>query len=410
MNDDQPEPLPLLELTGGLPRVTEDPADLDDLVADFAAGSGPVAIDAERASGYRYSQRAYLVQLARSGPGIALVDPLPWGDVPNDALRPLAEAIAGAEWVIHAASQDLACLDELGMRPRTLFDTELAGRLLNLPRVGLASLVEEYLGLRMRKEHSAVDWSQRPMPDSWLRYAALDVEPLIQLRDILSDLLDRAGKREWARQEFAYWASLPTTPSRTEPWRRTSGIHRVRGRRALAVVRSLWETRDDLARRADIATGRIVPDAAIVEIATTGPSSQQELAQLPLIRRSRRSQYVPTLWHEVQRATALPEAELPTTSPVSDGPPHPRAWLQRNPVAAGRLGRCREVMAVLSETYEVPAENLLSPDLVRRLAWSPPEPATAAAVAEQLRCGAARDWQVGLTAVPLAEALAGPAT
>jgi ribonuclease D len=400
-----PQALPLLEIRHGLPDVTTTRAELNHVVDEFRAGSGPVAIDAERASGYRYSQRAYLVQLARDGPGTALIDPIGFGDVPNDSLRPLADAIEAAEWIIHAASQDLQCLAELGMRPRTLFDTELAGRLLNLPRVGLATLVEEFLGVRMRKEHSAVDWSKRPMPQSWLEYAALDVEPLIDLRNVLATELEASGKTEWARQEFAYWATLPFSGPRNEPWRRTSGIHRVRGRRGLGVVRAIWEARDEQARATDTAQGRLLPDGAIVDIATAMPHSLHELERLSWFRRPRTRGMVEEIWAAVDQANRLGDRELPTLVAQTDGPPHPRAWVHKQPEAAVRLGLCREVIAAVAEVSTVPAENLISPDAIRRLAWSPPNPVTVESVAEQLAANGARPWQVDLIAADLKAAI-----
>jgi ribonuclease D len=203
-----------------------------------------VAIDAERASGYRYGQRAYLVQVRREGSGTALIDPMA---VPD--LAPLNTAINGAEWILHAATQDLACLAEVGLRPKQLFDTELAARLLGMPRVGLAAVVEHYLGLTLAKEHSAVDWSTRPLPTDWLKYAALDVEVLGEVRNLMGVDLARSGKAEWARQEFA--ALITWAPAvKVDPWRRTSGLHKVRGARGLAYVRELWFERDRMAGRA----------------------------------------------------------------------------------------------------------------------------------------------------------------
>src|SRR6478735_4268428 len=197
--DEEPEapPPPLLELRDGLPPLTETPPALADACQALAAASGPVAIDAERASGYRYSSRAYLIQLRREGAGTFLVDPIGF-----DSLDPLQEALSGTEWILHAATQDLACLAEVGLTPSELFDTELAGRLLGYPRVGLATLVETLLGYRMKKEHSAADWSTRPLPGPWLEYAALDVEVLLELRALLAAELEATGKAEWARQEF----------------------------------------------------------------------------------------------------------------------------------------------------------------------------------------------------------------
>ena len=219
------------------------------MCAALKAGTGPVAIDAERASGYRYSNRAYLIQLRRHGSGTALIDPIAF-----DSLAPLQEVLEGTEWILHAATQDLPCLTEIGLVPTALFDTELAGRLLGYPRVGLATLVETLLGFRMKKEHSAADWSTRPLPEAWLEYAALDVEVLVELRDRLAAELVETGKADWAQQEFDALRSFVPTP-RVEAWRRTSGLHRVRGRRALGAVRALWETRDELAERRDVTPG-----------------------------------------------------------------------------------------------------------------------------------------------------------
>ncbi len=399
-------PAPLLQLRDGLSAVITTPAELTAAAASLAAGTGPLAVDAERASGYRYSQRAYLVQLRRVGAGSFLVDPLPFGDVPNDGLRPLADAVADQEWVIHAASQDLLCLAEVGMSPSRLFDTELAGRLLNYPRVGLAVLVEDLLGYSMRKEHSAVDWSRRPLPESWLLYAALDVEMLLELRDLLAVQLETAGKAEWARQEFAAWARMRPPAPRHEPWRRTSGIHRVRGRRGLAIVREMWELRDRLAQDRDVAPGKIVRDAVIVEAAQAAPPSRAGLSRLPGFSTRGGQRYVREFSAALARALALDEAQLPTVSARHDGPPPARVWASKFPAAATRLGVCRELILGLAATLELPQENLLEPDAVRRLTWDPPPELTTDAVAAALTAAGARPWQVELTAPALAEALA----
>jgi ribonuclease D len=187
-------PLVLLaEPRDGIPDPVADEDALAAVVEAFAAGRGPVAVDAERASGYRYTQRAYLVQLRRDGAGTVRVDPVPLPD-----LAGLNAVISDTEWVLHAASQDLPCLAELGLRPTKLFDTELASRLAGFERVGLAAITERLLGYTLEKHHSAADWSTRPLPRSWLSYAALDVELLIDLRDHLAEELTRQGKLAWS--------------------------------------------------------------------------------------------------------------------------------------------------------------------------------------------------------------------
>jgi ribonuclease D len=365
------------------------------------AGSGPVAVDAERASGYRYGQRAYLVQLRRAGSGTGLIDPIALPD-----LSVIQDAIGDEEWVLHAANQDLPCLGEIGLLPRRIFDTELAARLAGLPRVGLGAVVESLLGYSLQKGHSAADWSTRPLPEEWLVYAALDVEVLVDLRDALAAILAGQGKTEWARQEFeAILAAGPPAP-RAEPWRRTSGVHGLRSRRQLGMLRSLWQARDAQARSRDLAPGRVLPDAAMVSAVQADPRNEAALLELPVFRGRANRKLVRTWFGALVRGRELPEDDLPPQSRPGDGPPAVNRWADRDPAAAARLQVARAGLAQLSEKWSVPVENLLSPDLVRRLMWTPPEPRTAATVAEALRAGGAREWQVELTGPVLTEALA----
>jgi ribonuclease D len=407
----QPENPPIENLErprDGVPPVTETSDQLVRVTETFAAGTGPVAVDAERASGHRYGQRAFLVQLRREGAGTALIDPEALPD-----LSSLGRAIQDAEWIVHAATQDLPCLAELGMVPTLLFDTELGGRLAGLPRVGLAAMVEELLGLRLAKEHSAVDWSTRPLPQPWLVYAALDVEVLVDLRDAIAQRLDEQGKLEWARQDFAAILDAPAPPPRTDPWRRTSGMHRVRNRRQLAVVRELWNERDAIARERDVAPGRILPDAAIVEAALGVPQRAKPLAELPGFSGRGARRWLGRWESAITRGVDVAESGLPAQHIPGDGPPPPRLWRERDPAAAVRLTAARAALVSVAEAHELPVENLVSPDAVRRLAWSgpgsaPETPATAVSVAAFLAERGARPWQLGLVAEPLTTALNTP--
>jgi ribonuclease D len=399
-----PAPLPVLrEPREGVPEPLTDPARLAALADALRTGHGPVAVDAERASGYRYSQRAYLVQLRRAGAGTALVDPIALPD-----LAALGAALGDAEWILHAASQDLPCLAEVGMRPARLFDTELAGRLLGDERVALGTMVERYLGVALEKGHSAADWSTRPLPYDWLAYAALDVELLAELRDALAAELDRAGKTEWAAQEFEAVRLAPPAAPRTDPWRRTSGIHAVRSRRQLAAVMALWQARDAYAAERDIAPGRVLPDAAIIEAAKADPARPRDLAALPVFRGPRQRRRLDRWFGALEQARALPDEALPPlTRGTGDGMPAPARWRDCDPLAAARLAAAREVVGKLAEQHAVLAQNLLASDVVRRLCWQPPEPVTEDAVRGRLAELGARPWQVQLTAGPLAAALQG---
>jgi ribonuclease D len=397
---DVAEPRLLEAPRDGVPDVIESGNGLAAAAKALAAGSGPVAVDAERASGYRYGQRAFLVQLRREGSGTVLVDPVPLPD-----LTALAAALGDAEWVLHAASQDLPCLADVGMRPAgALFDTELAARLTGHEKVGLAAIVEQVLGWRLAKEHSAVDWSTRPLPEPWLRYAALDVEVLVDLRDALAEELQAQGKLEWARQEFAAVRDAPPPSPRQDPWRRTSGLHALRSRRQLAVLRELWSEREQMARRRDLAPGRVLPDRALVSAVTAAPRTKADLQALPVFSGPANRKIADRWFAAIQRGRALPDRELPLHAVPTDGPPPARIWKDRDPKAAARLAAAREIVATLSQELHVPVENLLTPDTLRRVCWRPPENAGAEPVGAALAQMGARPWQVELLAPPLADA------
>ena len=398
-------PPPLLTLRDGLPEITETEPQLAAVVQRVAAGTGPVALDAERASGYRYSPRAYLIQLRREGSGTALIDPIAYQD-----LTSLNASFGDAEWILHAASQDLPCLREVGLRPSRLFDTELAARLLGYPRVGLATLVEVIMGATMRKEHSAVDWSKRPLPQPWLEYAALDVEVLLELREVIGAELIDSGKDGWAAEEFQHLIDY-VPPPRQDPWRRTSGIHKAKGRRALAAVRELWLTRDEIAQRRDTTPGRLVPDSALIIAANTMPTSTTALLDTQGFHGRGARRYADRWLAALERARTMRDTDLPPLTIRTEGPPAPRVWAERDPVAAARLATAREAVSAFAEERQVPVENLLTPDYLRRVLWKPPAAESGqmdTAVAEELRRLGARSWQVTIMAPMLTAAILDP--
>ena len=394
--------VPLLEPRDGLPPVLDSGAALAEATGRLEHGQGPVAVDAERASGYRYGQRAYLVQLRRAGAGTVLIDPIACPD-----LSGVDAALQDTEAILHAASQDLPCLAEVGFRPRQLFDTELAGRLLGYPRVALGTLVEEVLGFHLEKGHSAADWSIRPLREELLRYAALDVEVLIELRDALAAELTDQGKTEWARQEFAAVLSAKPTAARADPWRRTSGIHRVQSRRGLAAVRDLWAARDRIAQAADLSPRRVLPDSAIVEAARSLPANHQQLARISGFVGRQARRHEKDWLAAITKARTTADSELPDAAggPVPSGPPPAHRWAERDPAAAARLAAARATVTAIAEANKLPVENLLAPDALRRLSWDPPQPADTDTVSLALSGYGARPWQVELTAGPVAEAL-----
>lgn len=370
-----------LQLNGPLPTVVDSDAALADAVQELAAAEGPLGVDAERAGSYRYSQRAYLVQVYRRHAPVLLLDPLPIED-----FSPLVDLLADDLWVMQAAHNDLECLAEIGLRPSAMFDTEIAGQLLGLPKVGLAALVESQLGYTMRKSHGQADWSRRPLKKSWLEYAVFDVLILPDLEEALAGALAEAGKTQWAQQEFSHQIRERPQPDPAVRWRRTSGAGRLRNAKQRGALKALWYHRDDLARERDIAWHRIVRDQVMVEIAKNLPASREALASVPdipqaLVAHSRE-------WLDVVAEGAADPQDI---AERVEGPPARslRNWEQRDPEAAKRWVAAREALADRAEELQVWPQTLLAPDIVADLAWAPP-----ADVEARMTELGARPWQI----------------
>ncbi len=383
----------------GLPAISTTPEHLLEIISAITAGTGPVALDAERASGFKFSQRAYLIQLRRQGSGSHLIDPTSF-----ENLGLLQEALQDVDWILHAASQDLVCLAEVGLTPTAgLFDTELAGRLLGLPRVGLGPMIETQLGFALAKEHSAADWSTRPLPESWLNYAALDVEFLIELWDVLDQQLMASGKRDWATQEFDHVRRSTIPIERIDPWRRTSGMHVIRSPREIAIVREVWQARDVIAREQDVAAGRILSDSHIVTMANSGLTTTSDLKTLSFMHLRNVKRHA-DIWIEATiRAHALPEDQLPPVKLPATGTPAPRNWEARNPQAWRRLEYARAKLISTAAELDLPVENLMTPESIRKVLWAPPE--TTDLMRSELSSYGARPWQIDFVAPILETAI-----
>lgn len=337
--------------------------------------------------------------MRREGSGSALLDPIALPD-----LAGLASAIGDAEWILHAATQDLPCLAEVGLTPRALFDTELAGRLLGRERVSLAALVQSELGETLEKGHGAADWSVRPLSSAQLRYAVLDVELLIELRHHMESELIAAQKWDIAQQEFISLLSFRPRPKSADQWRRVSGLHKFRKPRDLAVIRSLWNEREARAVRRDIAPGRVLPDASIIAAVLANPQTLQELSAVKEFSGRGQQRNIDIWWRAIERGRLELDTELPASSVAHTGPPQPRTWMERNPAAHDRLVWAREVLTETSQSVNIPVENLVSPETVRRLAWEPPDEVSPVTIKIALESAGARTWQIELLAEPLARA------
>ena len=402
--------VPLLTPSGGTPPVIATEAALTSAIAELRAGTGPFAVDAERASGFRYSARAYLIQIKRLGGGLHLIDPIAFGPG-HELFVELNELLNTDEVILHASTQDLPCLRELGINPSQLFDTELGGRIAGLPRVGLGPLLESLMGVTLAKEHSAADWSTRPLPQEWLTYAALDVELLVELRDAMYGILNSTGKLQWAEQEFASILKAPPAPPRIDPWRRTSGMHKIKRRDQLAIIRELWTTRDAIASAADIAGGKLLNDSAIIELSLSAPKTKKEFekALRPLGLRARWLENYESWLAAIARAVAMNEDQWPPVRTNTDNLPPIKLWRDKFPEKFAPLSHARALIEAIATANSIPIENLISPESIRRICWSPPAQSTQTrdepAVRSALASLGARPWQIDLTAGALADAL-----
>ena len=405
---------PLLVPAGGIPDLITSDKLLRDAIDQLASGEGPFAVDAERASGYKYSARAYLIQIKRKNGGLHLIDPIPFG-AEHPLMIELAQLLTTDEFILHASTQDLPCLRELGINPTKLFDTELAGRIAGLPRVGLGPMVESLLNLSLAKEHSAADWSIRPLPQDWLNYAALDVEVLIELREVIGALLKDSKKLDWAEQEFSSILAAPPSAPRIDPWRRTSGTHKIKKRNHLAVVRELWNARNERARDLDISPGRLLSDGAIVELALASDKAtltkRKELEKVlrPIGLRARWFENTDLWISAIASALALTESQWPEAKSKTDSLPPIKIWRDRFPERYAPLSHARALVQACAHERSLPVENLISPELVRRICWRVEEfvcdGSDQVKIAELLAELGARKWQIELTAPLLAAAL-----
>lgn len=359
-----------------------------------------IAIDAERASGFRYGQKAYLIQIAVRDQAIFLLDTT--ANFDEMLLSTFRNFCNQKTWIIHAASQDIPCLREYGLYPSDILDTELAGRLLGYPKVSLGTMCETLLHIGLAKEHSAVDWSERPLPSAWLNYAALDVDVLFDLWDVVEVQLRAASKYEIAKAEFDHLTLPNSKPEKVERWRSTTGIHELKQVRQLTVIKSLWEAREQLAKEKDVAPGRLVPDQSLVAAVKSEPKSKSELGSLRSFTGRASRTYLDLWWSAYEHGMQTKDVVEAKAKHV--GIPNHRNWASKFPQANLRLQWMRILLKKLSEEQQIPVENLVAPDLVRNLCFAPPE-LNDNNISQELSKGGARKWQIALIGPLFLEAL-----
>lgn len=381
--------LPLVtEPAEGTPPVATTSSQIQLAIRKLAAGTGPFAIDTERASGFKYYPRAYLIQIKREGAPITLIDP-----THVSSLGALAQVLSEDLWVLHAADQDLPCLKELGLVPRRIFDTEVAAQLLGYKHFSLGALVEQIMGVRLAKEHSAANWSMRPLPTDWLNYAALDVEYLLPMRKILLEALIERGRWEWAQEEFATIRHARPKPQLAEPWRKLPGRGKLRSRRELAILRALWTVREEVARENDLAPGIIISNRNLIELVKMQPKTKRDMMRFRQMRDRRVAPYLTQFATALRQAWTLDEKFCPSVKEILDPgqPPKPRAWDGLRPAAAVKLKALSEAVNEKAAELDIPHEMLLRPRIRQSVIWNWDEKHDAVT---ELRQYGAREWQI----------------
>jgi ribonuclease D len=359
-------------------RLIQNQAELERLF-DRLRAEPLLAVDTEAASFHRYRDRVYLLQLS-SRQETAVVDPLA-----VTSLAPLGAVLAdpNIEIVFHDADYDLRLLSqEYGFRGANLFDTRIAAQLLNEPGVGLAALLEKYLGVRLDKRYQRADWSARPLTAEMLEYAAADTRHLPVLRDLLRDRLRELGRLEWAEEEF----ELLTAARRSAPEPNEPGYLRIKGAKALngraqAVLRELFQWREEVARRTDKAAFRILNNEPMLFMAKSPPTELAGLKAMRGVGQEQADRRGKEILAAVQRALDIPDRDLPRI----DRP------LRRQPDAAyeARLERLKAARNVLATRYDL-APGVLCPNGVLE-AIARVNPATLEQMAEIKEL---RRWQV----------------
>ncbi len=352
-----------------------------------------IGLDAERASGFKYSNRAYLVQFSTAD-SIFLLDPTFFS---QSDLNSLIETVNQKLWILHSATQDIPCLRELGFTPSAIYDTELSARICGIEKFGLSSIALELLDLEMEKEHSAADWSQRPLSAEMLNYAALDVDVLHELKSALDRKVKEMGRAHWLDQELIRLLSFKPKPQPKDAWRSLPGITKIKDERRLKIAASLYQKRDEIAREKDIAPGRLIPDRSIMAAVDQLPQSKRDLARNRDFQGRASRSLLDDWWNAVQNSESVDIAEQELDP---NHLPNHRSWERRFPEAHLRLSALRPIVLAKAQELEIAPEILLSPDALRRVCFKPE-----ADLALQLKTLGARDWQIELLAPELAAAL-----
>ena len=375
--------VPLSTPSGGTPSLISTEDELKNAARVLANGHGPLAVDTERASAYRYGDRAFLLQLKRAGSGLFLVD----AEACRSDMGLLAPVVNRLTWIIHSARTDLPALLDMGLAPHRLLDTELGCRIAGLKKVNLGDMVDGLVGYRLAKEHGHENWSRRPLPNEWLDYAALDVECLLELSTAVAGLLSELDRFAWWTEECEYirTSTLADAPS-VEPSLRVKGLNNLSTPAQRELAFTLSRERDQRARAVDRSPHRVLSNSDLIAIARKNPRTIQEMMDATHFRSMRNAR---SWWSVIQgehdKTTASPSGIARSHCAIDDdwGPSRHRGHhsdthyaggrrfpnSERGQKAEGLYSLCSEAINVVSEQTGIPHEVIITPQIVRLMAW-----------------------------------------
>ena len=236
-----------------------------------------VAVDTEADSLHAYPEKVCLIQISTVA-GDALIDPLS-----SINLDPVLDALSGHELIMHGADYDLRLLEKHHQfTPSTIFDTMLASRLIGERQFGYSTLVEKFLGMKLEKGPQKANWALRPLTERMAQYARNDTHYLKPLADKLRAGLEMKGRLAWHQESCARLITECTRPrpADTDGMWRVKGSHLL-GRSALAILRELWQWRENEA----IATNRppffVLSHDAMVGVAAAAATQRPIETYLP---------------------------------------------------------------------------------------------------------------------------------
>ncbi len=246
-----------------------------------------LAVDLEADSMHAFRARLCFVQLGTDDE-VFLFDTLQAG-VEARLLAPLMADPARTKF-FHAAQGDLQFLAEVGVRVQGLFDTHRAATLLGWPKVGLADVARERLGVELPKEHQQSDFSIRPLPPAMREYIANDVRYLCELGRNVREACREAGILEEVLLDCVRLcdeaAARPDVGADYKPKLPRAGLSPAQVTLANAIAHALHRKRLEWAEKENVPMGRMLSNMALADIAVKLPANPRELARAAGVRGS----------------------------------------------------------------------------------------------------------------------------